>query len=169
MAQALARQIDGLRISGPETWPPDLPKPRTWSERALLPAYLGSLGKWLFDCPLVIDIGWDCLHMHLDPDDFAEAGLLLARQGLEGAGWFNLVDPDINRRHEPPWALQAGLENCGLLSSELEPKNFAESWIQQARSGMPDEDVSDFIDIAMDDYLDDPSGHFVRLWDHFRE
>ncbi|MFC1825115.1 hypothetical protein ACFL9T_20575 [Thermodesulfobacteriota bacterium] len=169
MAQSLAGLVDGLRISGPEAWPTGLVRPETLPEQALLPAYLGSIGKWLFERPIAVEAGWECLNMDPDPDDLAEAGLHTARQGFEGVGWLSLVDPDRRLQNEPPWALKSGLEQSGLLDRDLWPKNFVEPWIQKIRSAKSKEDVNDYIDIEMDDYLDDPAMHFVRLWEHFRE
>ena len=69
----------------------------------------------------------------------------------------------------PPWILRTNLERTGLLDQRVEPKEDVEDWLNGVHSIEPDEAIHDFIDVSVEEYLDEPQTHFRRLWDHFLE
>ena len=63
----------------------------------------------------------------------------------------------------------AGLEHVGLLDSRLEPKEHVEAWFRDLLSCQSGEEIDDFIDISLYEYLTNPDMHLPRLWEHFKE
>lgn len=166
---ALVRQVDGVRISGCEMRPPGLNAHADLAGELMVASYLGTMARWLFGRPTEVEIGWGMLDGTGDTEQTMESFKRLAGQGLAGAHWVSLIDPEPRLRSQPPWVLRPGLERVGLIDQGLEPKEHVETWLKQIRSGKPKDGVNDFIDISKQEYLDDPQTHLPRLWDHFRE
>jgi len=93
-------------------------------------AYLGTLARWLFGRPTEVEIGWGVLDKKSGSEEISEAAKGLAGQGLAGATWLSLVDPESRLSNQPPWALRPGLERIGLLDRGLEPKEQVEAWLK---------------------------------------
>lgn len=165
----LARQVDGLRISGLDHPPSGMLKDRNLAEALLAAAYLGTLAQWLFECPVDMEIGWGASDGRDDLEEVVEAGKQTAARGLAGITWLNLQDPEQRLQGHPPWNLRPGLATAGLLNRDGEPGEKIEVLLEEIRSTKTMDDPYDFIDLSRDDYLEDPSIHFERLWDHFRE
>jgi hypothetical protein len=163
MVGTLRDLVDALRLADPERFPESL-MPKAYSE--LLPAYLGSLGRWLFQKPMEIEMGGS-FQDPMDPETFIKTGSALALQGIEGISWLTLADPTTRLHSEPPWSLIPDLSRLGLLDQALEPKPGMSSWIKEVASQKPRENLFDFIDINLQEYLNDPQIHFNRLWEHF--
>ena len=169
MAQLLARQVDGVRISGCEVWPPGLNKRADLAGELMLASYLGTMAGWLFARPTEVEIGWGMLDRIGDTEETLEGFKRLAGHGLAGVNWVSLIDPEPALSSHPPWVLRPGLERVGLIDQGLEPKEHVETWLKEIRSGKPRDGINDFIDISKQEYLDDPHTHLPRLWGHFRE
>jgi len=169
IAQALARHVDGAYISGGERKPPGLITRDGLPGELELASYLATLAGWLFERPTEIEIGWGMLDSARGAEETIEGFRKLASQGVAGANWINLIDPEPSLHRHPPWALQPGLERIGLLDRGLEPKEQVETWLEHIESIEPRDDVYDFIDLSKREYLDDPHTHLSRLWEHFRE
>lgn len=169
MAQILTGQVDGVRISGCEKQPPGLDKGADLAGELAMAAYLGTLARWLFGRPIEVEIGWAMVDKVGDTEEVMEGFKRLAGQGLAGATWLSLIDPEPTLYSQPPWILSPGLERIGLLDQGQEPKEQVETWIKEIRSGKPRDGINDFLDISKREYLDDPHTHLPRLWDHFRE
>jgi hypothetical protein len=142
-------------------------KTRPWAW--IIPPNLLTLAKWLFRRPTEVEIGWGMLDKARDPVEIVEAGKRLANQGIAGAVWLSLVDPEPGLYAHPPWGLRSGLERVGLLDQDLEPKEYVEFWLKEIRTSEPRDGRADFIDISPEEYVDDPQAHLPRLWNHFRE
>ena len=132
-------------------------------------AYLGTLARWLFGRPIEVEIGWAMVDKVGDTEEVMEGFKRLAEQGLAGATWLSLIDPEPTLYSQPPWILSPGLERIGLLDQGQEPKEQVETWIKEIRSGKPRDGINDFLDISPQEYLDDPHTHLPRLWGHFCE
>jgi hypothetical protein len=169
MAQSLASQVDGIRIGGCENQPPGIVKQVGLAGELTMAAYLGTLARWLIGQPVEIEIGWGVLNTIGETEENREGFKRLAYQGLAGANWVSLIDPEPRLYSHPPWALRHGLERIGLIDHGLEPKEQVEAWFKETVSIEPKDEINDFIDISRDEYLDDPRTHLPRLWDHFQE
>jgi hypothetical protein len=169
MARSLARQVDGLLLGG-------LDKPPFKSNGGAglvgelrMAAYLGTLTQWVLGRTTEVEAGWGMTEKAEDPEEIMEALKRLARQGLAGLNWLSLIDPRPDLSAHPPWDLRAGLQRAGLLDQWGEPKENVEDWLTAVHPIKPGEGIHDFIDISVEEYLDDPQAHFNRLWNHFRE
>jgi hypothetical protein len=169
MAQVLARQVDGVYISGGEREPPGITARARLAGELELASYLGTMARWLLERPTEIEIGWGMLDKASDHEETMEGFKRLARQGVAGANWISLIDPEPPLHSHPPWVLRSGLERIGLLDRALEPKEQVETWFENIESIEPRDDVYDFIDIGKGEYLEDPHTHLSRLWDYYRE
>lgn len=169
MAQTLAQQVDGIRMSGLESPPPGLDRPAGPAGELLMASYLATVSQWLFRRSIEVEIGWAFLDQAVNHDMILEAGKRLAEQGLAGVTWLSLIDPEPRLYTEPPWGLWAGLEQVGLLNHGLEPKEWAEALLKEMHTTDTRCEDNDFIDLSPKEYLADPQTHFFRLWEHFRE
>lgn len=169
MAQVLARQVDGVCISGGERKPPGITARAGLAGELELASYLGTMAGWLLERPTEIEIGWGMLDNAGDHEKTMEGFRRLARQGVAGANWISLIDPVPPLHSHPPWVLRAGLERIGLLDHGMEPKEQVETWFENIESVEPRDDIYNFIDVSRDEYLDNPPTHLPRLWDHFQE
>jgi hypothetical protein len=167
MARSLARQVDGLLISGLDKPPSKLNRSAGPVGELRTAAYLGNLSQWLLGLPTEVEVGWGMIGEKGDPEEIMETFKISARQGLAGASWLSLIDPKPNLCAYPPWVLRNGLERAGLLDQRGEPKEYVEDWLNGIHSIKPKEGLNDFIDISVDEYLDDPQTHFTRLWNRF--
>jgi len=169
MPQVLARQVDGVYISGGERQPPGITARAGLAGELESASYLGTMARWLFGRPTEVEIGWGMLDRIGDTEETMEGFKGLAGHGLTGANWVSLIDPEPPLHSHPPWVLRSGLDGIGLLNQGMEPKEQVETWLKNIESIEPRDDVYDFIDISQNEYLDDPHTHLPRLWDHFRE
>jgi len=169
MAQSLADQVDGVQISGFEHQPPGIVKQVGLAGELAMAAYLSTLARWLIGRPVEIEIGWGALNTIGETEENREGFKRLAYQGLAGANWVSLIDPEPRLYSYPPWALKPGLERIGLIDYGLEPKEQVEAWIKEAVSIEPKDEINDFIDISKKEYMEDPHAHLSRLWEHFQE
>jgi len=169
MARSLAKQVDGLLMSGLGKPPFKLNRSKGLVGELLRAAYLGNLTQWLFGRPTEVEVGWGMTGKMGDPEEIMETFKRLAHQGLAGVNWLSLIDPKPDLCSHPPWILRTNLERTGLLDQRVEPKENVEDWINEVHSIKPDEAINDFIDITVEEYLADPQIHFHRLWDHFLE
>jgi hypothetical protein len=165
----LAKEVDGLRITGLEKQPPAMEKHGIPETEALRAAYLGVLAGWLCEKPVEVEIGWGLREKMEDYDRWFETGKKFATQKLEGGVWLNLCDPEPGLGADPPWVIYPGLERAGLLDQRLNPKDWVEDWINLVRAVEPSEKSRDFLDLSREEYLADPETHFSRLWHHFME
>jgi hypothetical protein len=165
LAESLSREVDFLRIGGTEQPPKGPGAPAHLAEEIQLAAFTGSLGCWLFDRPAEAETGW-CSAGEVGEDP-AESCERFGAQGLEGASWLTLVDPEPSLRNVPPWLLRPELGRAGLLDHHLDPKPRVEEWIKRIKEAEPDGRAYDFIDISREEYLEDPGMHVHRLWNHF--
>jgi len=127
------------------------------------------MARWLLERPTDIEIGWGMSDNANDTEETMEGFKRLAGQGVAGAHWISLIDPEPPLRSHPPWVLRSGLEGVALLDHGMEPKEGVETWLEGIGSIEPRDDLYDFIDISKEEYLDDPPTYLPRLWDHFRE
>lgn len=169
MIQGLSKQVDGLRLGGLENWPQVLEGSPRPIDELWCAAYLGALGRWLFDRATEVEIGWRLMDGSGDPEEIAEALGIARSQGMAGLQWVNLIDPEPMLYKRPPWAIRPGLGGVGLLDSRMDPKEHVESWFKAIHKAAPDQGPLDFFDIEREEYLKDPPTHFTRLWSHFRE
>jgi hypothetical protein len=169
MAQVLARQVDGVYISGGERKPPGITTRAGLAGKLELASYLGTMARWLFGRPTEIEIGWGMLDKISNTEKTLEGFKRLAGQGIAGANWISLIDPEPPLHSHPPWVLRPGLERVGLIDQGLEPNEQVETWLKEIGSGKPKDGIYDFIDINKQEYMDDPHTHLPRLWDHFRQ
>jgi len=169
VALILARQVDGVYISGGEMKPPGITTRADLADELTLASYLGTMARWLFGRPTEVEIGWGMLDRIGDTEETMEGFKRLAGHGIAGVNWVSLIDPEPRLYGHPPWVLRPGLERVGLIDQGVEPKEHLETWLKQIRSGKPKDGVNDFIDISKQEYLDDPHTHLPRLWNHFRE
>ena len=169
MAKVLARQVDGVYISGGKRQPPDITTRAGLFGELELASYLGTMARWLFERPTEIEIGWGMLDNAGNAEETLEGFKRLAGQGVAGANWISLIDPEPPIYSHPPWVLRSGLERIGLLDQGMEPKGQVERWLEDIGSIEPRDNVYDFIDIGKQEYLDDPHIHLSRLWDYYRE
>jgi len=169
MAQVLARQVDRLYISGGERKPSGITTGAGLAGELELASYLGTMARWLFERPTEIEIGWGMLDNAGNAEETLEGFKRLAGQGVAGANWISLIDPEPPIYSHPPWVLRSGLERIGLLDQGMEPKGQVERWLEDIGSIEPRDNVYDFIDIGKQEYLDDPHIHLSRLWDYYRE
>ncbi len=169
MARTLAKQVDGLRMSGFEKELAGLRRPKDLATELFVTAYLGTLAEWLFQCPIETEIGWGALNELRNIEEIVEGTRRLAVQGIAGVNWLSLVDPEPGLLSTPPWVLVNGLEHVGLLDDHMEPKDHVETWFRELLSSRPGEKTEGFIDINLDEYLTDPVTHLPRLWEHFKE
>jgi hypothetical protein len=169
MAQALALQVDGVYISGGEWKPPSLTVRAGLAGELELASYLGTMAGWIFRKPTEIEIGWGMLDNIGNNEETIEGFKRLGGQGVAGANWISLTDPEPALYSHPPWVLRPGLERVGLIDHSLEPKEHVETWLENIGSIEPMDDIYDFIDISKQEYLDNPHTHLPRLWDHFRK
>jgi hypothetical protein len=130
--------------------------------------YLGVMARWLFQRNVEVEIGWDGVGKGSELETLLQGGERLAEQGLEGVSWVSLCDPEPALKAAPPWNLNPGLAQTGLLDSGLEPKPWVEHWLGQLRSTKAKSGGEGFIDLSSEEYLGNPSMHLTRLWNHFR-
>jgi len=168
MAQALAQQVDGVRISGLESLPQGLSSIAGLAGELLLASCLGTLSQWLFGRPIEVEVGWG-LSDKGDPEEISEAGKRLAGQSLAGMTWLSLIDPEPRLHKQPPWVLKPVLERIGILDYGAKPKEHVETYFKELCSLELREKMDDFIDISSEEYMADPQTHLPRLCDHFRE
>ncbi len=169
MAQVLALQVDGVSISGGEGKPPGISARAGLAGELELASYLATMARWLLERPTEIEIGWGMLDKASDSEETIEGFTRLAGQGVAGANWISLIDPEPPLHSHPPWLLRPGLERIGLLDRGMEPKEQVETWFENIESVEPRDDIYNFIDISRDEYLDNPPTHLPRLWEHFGE
>jgi len=169
MAQVLARQVDRVYISGGERKPPGITTRADLAGELESASYLGIMARWLFARPTEIELGWGILDNASEHQETMKGFKRLASQGIAGANWISLIDPEPNVYAHPPWVLRHGLERVGLINQGLEPKEYVGVWLKELGSGKPKDGIYDFIDISKQEYLDAPHTHLPRLWDHFRE
>lgn len=169
IAQVLARQVDGVYISGGEKWPPGITTRAGLAGELELASYLGTMARWLLERPTEIEIGWGMLEDASDSEETMEGFKRSAGQGVAGANWISLIDPESPIYSHPPWVLRSGLERIGLLNQAMEPKEQVERWLEDIGSIEPRDDINDFIDISPKEYMSDPHTHLPRLWERFRE
>jgi hypothetical protein len=169
MAQVLARQVDGVSISGGERKPPGITTRADLAGELGLASYLGTMARWLLDRPTEIEIGWGMLDNASDTEETIEGFKRLAGHGVAGANWISLIDPEPPLHTQPPWVLRSGLERIGLLDRGLEPKEQVGTWLKGFRFSDKKTGEYNFIDISEEEYLDDPHTHLPRLWQHFQE
>jgi hypothetical protein len=168
ISRFLAPHVEGIRIAGLETWPSGPQVGPVPSNPGLLAAYLGTVGKWLFGGEIDVEVGGGTGEEEQDPDALLEAAKRLGEQGLHGAAWVNLADPEPGHRTDPPWSVRPDLERSGLMDHGLEPKPWVEGWIRELLADRAGKGAMDFIDISADEYLENPGMHLFRLWEHFR-
>ena len=168
MALPLIHKLDGIRLSGLDIKPQSLKIDQGLAVELQLAAYLGRLSGWLFEKPVEVEAGWSMFQEAVE-DEVLEAASQLAETGIAGLCWSNLVDPERGLQQYPPWNLEAGLHQVGLLHPNLEPKEWVEELIKEMKKAKGLENPYGFIDIDKKEYLEDPQTHFIRLWDHFRE
>jgi hypothetical protein len=168
MAISFIHKLDGIRLSGLDIKPQYLKIAQRLDNELQLAAYLGGLSSWLFDTSVEVEAGWS-MFQEADEDEILEAAEKLAEMGISGLGWSSLVDPERSLLNYPPWNLEAGLNQAGLLHPNLEPKEWVEDLIDEMKKTKVFENPYGFIDIDQKEYLEDPQTHFIRLWDHFRE
>jgi hypothetical protein len=169
MAQALALQVDGVYISGGERKPPNITTRAGLAGELELASYFGTMAGWIFRKPTEIEIGWGMLDNIGNNEETIEGFKRLGGQGVAGANWISLTDPEPALYSHPPWVLRPGLERLGLIDGRLEPKEEIESLLEGIGTIAPRDDIYDFIDISKQEYLDNPDIHLSRLWDHFRK
>jgi hypothetical protein len=169
MARSLARQVNGLLLSGLDNPPFKSSEDTGLVGELRMAAYLGTLTQWLLGQPTEVEVGWGMTEKAEEPEEIMEILKRLTRQGLAGLNWLSLIDPKPSLCAYPPWVLRSGLERTGLLDPWGEPKENVEDWLKEVHSAKPTEGIHEFIDISLEEYLDDPKAHFNRLWDHFRE
>jgi len=169
MAQVLALQVDRVYTSGVERKPPDITTRAGLAGELELASYFGTMAGWIFRKPTEIEIGWGMLDTIGNNEETIEGFKRLGGQGVAGANWISLTDPEPALYSHPPWVLRPGLERVGLINHSLEPKEYVGIWLKEISSGKPKDGIYDFIDISKQEYLDDPHTHLPRLWDHFRE
>ena len=169
MAQALAQQVDGVRISGLESLPQGLNSIAGLAGELLMASCLGTLSQWIFGRPIEVEVGWGLSDKAGDPEEILEAGKRLAKLGLAGVTWLSLIDPEPRLHTQPPWGQRPGLERVGLLGQDLEPKEWVELLLKEIRTTEIRHEDKDFIDLSPEEYLTDPQPHLFRLWEHFRE
>jgi len=168
-AHVLACQVDGVSISGGDKKPPGLQTSAGLAGELMLASYWATMAGWLLERPTQIEIGWGMSDNANNTEDTMEGFTRLAGQGVAGAYWISLIDPEPPLRNHPPWVLRSGLEGLALLDYGMEPKEGVETWLETIEALEPRHDPYDFIDISKEEYLDDPLAHLPRLWDHFRE
>jgi hypothetical protein len=168
-AQVLACQVDGVFIRGGDKKPPGLTTPPGLPGELMLASYWAAMAGWLLDRPIDMEIGWGVSGSVNDAGDTIEGFKRLAGQGVAGADWISLIDPEPPLRSHPPWVLRSGLEGLSLLDQGMEPKEGVETWLENIEALEPRDDAYDFIDITKEEYLEDPPSHLPRLWNHFRE
>ena len=169
MARSLANQMDGLLMSGLDKPPFKLDGREGLVRELLTAAYLGNLTQWLFKRPTEIEVGWGMTERMEDPEEVMDAFVKLVSQDLTSLNWLSLIDPNPKLSSHLPWVLRTNLDRVGLLNQGVEPKEHVEIWLKEILSTTPKDGINDFIDISVDEYLDDPQTHFYRLWDHFLE
>ena len=169
IVQALAAQVDGIRISGLDMRYPAFRCDGSHREELLMAAFLGAIADWLFRLPSELETGWKMTTWSDDPEAVHETHKRLSRKGLLGMNWLNLVDPEPDMLDKPPWVSNPSLGKVGLLDRALEPKGYADTWLGEKGNSRPDKDAFDFIDIGHEEYCLDPQIHLPRLWDHFRD
>ncbi len=169
MGQALAAQVDGVRMSGLESRLPGLESPDSLAGELMMVSYLGTLAQWLFERPIEVEVGWGALQRAGDMEEIVEATRRLAAQGTAGVNCLSLMDPEPRLHKLPPWVLKSGLDRIGLLDLYVEPKEHVETWLMEIRSSETSKKPKDFIDLGTEEYVSDPLTHLPRLWDHFRE
>jgi hypothetical protein len=169
MAQTLAGQVDGLRMSGLESPLPGMDKPKDLADELFMATYLGTLARWLFGKPTEVEIGWGLMDGARDLEEIIEAGKGLTTSGLAGAIWLNLTDPEPRLYTEPPWDVRPDLDQVGLLDQGMEPKEWVEPWLTEIQATEARAEADDFIDLSPEEYISDPHTHLSRLWGHFRE
>jgi len=169
IGRSLAGRVDGLHVSGLENEIPGLPRPAGLPDELPMAAYAGALAQWLFERPAHMEIGWNARKGNRETEEILEEGKRFAEQGLAGCVWLSLADPEPDLRRYPPWALEPGLAQVGLLDRDLEPKNWVEPLLKEFQTGKTRNRADEFIDVGPEEYLADPETHLPRLWRHFRE
>ena len=160
----MAGQVQGLSLTGLDSWPEHL---EPSAQELLRAAFLGSLGQWIFQTSIEVEVGWALLRQPYDPETLIKAGSALALHGINGINWLTLADPTTRLHAESPWSLNPGLAKLGLLDQALEPKTELGAWFKEWSAQKAHQNLFDFIDISLKEYLSDPQIHFNRLWGHF--
>lgn len=161
-AKPLIGLVDGVLLSGSRK--PVAPD----SHDVTLATYLGVMARWVFHRNMEVEIGWDVMEKDFDPENLLHESEHLAEQDLEGVNWVSLCDPEPAAKAAPPWSMKPSLSQVGLLDCGLEPKPWVEGWIKQVRSTTPKQGGNDFIDLSLEEYLENPLMHLSRLRDHFK-
>lgn len=167
--RALARRVDLVEMRYPETDLGGAQGPQSAASELTLAAFIGTVAQWLFERPAAVQIGQHPPGQDRDSRGFLSAALRLALQGISAIRWIHLVDPEPPLLTRPPWSLQPRLAEAGLLDQGLDPKKGVEESIEILRTTEPGREPQGFIDIDIQEYLEDPGRHFPRLLDHFRE
>jgi hypothetical protein len=160
----LADQVNGICLTGLDSWPQNL---EPSGHELLRTAFVGSLGRWIFQTSLEVETGWTLLTQSYESEALIKAGSTLALQDINGINWLSLTDPLTKLHSEPPWNLNPALANLGLLDQALEPKTEWGAWFKEWSSQKVRQNLFDFIDISLKEYLSDPQIHLNRLWGHF--
>jgi hypothetical protein len=168
-ALGVASLVDGIRISGSENSIPGLPIISHLAGEAKVSAFLTALGRWLFEKPLEVQVGFGLSVGTGDPEEVSENLLRIAGEGPSSLNWISMIDPEPELHKAIPWRLRPGLNRTGLLDPRTEPKKHTEEWIRSVRVAEIGRHGSEFIDIGREEYLDDPALHLARLYDHFLE
>jgi hypothetical protein len=169
MAKVLAVQVNGVRMGGLDIRPVELEGSAGPSGKLLAASYLGALGQWLFDKPVIVETRLDIMDKTQAPEEIAAGFKRMALQGLAGINWTTLVDPAPHIYDQPPWSLQQDLKHAGMLDQRLKPKRGMEFWVNEMRSTKVKDGSYAFVDISQTQYMKSPDTHFHRLWEHFRE
>jgi hypothetical protein len=161
-AKPLIGLVDGVLLSGSQK--PVAPD----SHDVTLATYLGVMARWVFHRNPEVEIGWNAADKGFDPETLFQESERLAEHGLEGVNWLSLCDPEPAAKTAPPWNMKPSLSQVGLLDCRLEPKPWVEEWVRQLRGTKPKQGGDDFIDLSVKEYVDNPSMHLTRLWNHFK-
>jgi hypothetical protein len=169
MAQQLVGHVDGLYFSGMDSLSEVLPKPKKMDLEIRLAAYLATLARWILEKAICPEIGYASRIQADDLEEIEEASKILVLHNVTSLAWMNLVSPDPGMASHPPWSMEPGLKNIGVLDQDLELKADAEVLLDVFKNREIGGTETDFIDISQEAYLSDPKRQFLRLWDHFQE
>ncbi|MFC1864118.1 hypothetical protein ACFL1Z_09240 [Thermodesulfobacteriota bacterium] len=169
IAQELAMQVDGIRISGLDQKIVGLRSNGDPNEELIKAAYVGAITGWMFGLPYEVEAGWDLMNWGKDPELVFETFRTLSPNGLLHLDWVNLIDPEPRLLDKPPWVIDPGLGKIGLLDYGMEPKEHVEAWLDKTGDTQTGDEGFDFIDLSYEEYSLDPQTHLPRLWDHFRD
>lgn len=166
LAGKVSQEVDLIRMGGNENPPKSLKAPESLAEEILLAAFTGSMASWLFGRPVEVEAGWGV--SNVEGEAVAESCSRLGEQGLEGVTWLTLADPEPSARPAPPFVLRSDLGKAGLLDHRLDPKPWVEQWVKAIKGANPSKKALDFIDVSIEEYMEEPGMHVLRLWNHFK-